>query len=61
MKNLFGFLIKGKNPWPLPEPDGREFIVRRAEEGIKSRLSAMDREDDNVQKAANFPKCRFSE
>ncbi len=56
MKNLFGFLIKEKDPWPLPEPDGREFIVRRAEEGIKSRLSAMDREDDNVQKAANFPK-----
>ncbi len=56
MKNLFGFLIKEKSPWPLPEPDGREFIVRRAEEGVKSRLSALDREDDNVEKAANFPK-----
>ena len=55
MKNLFGFLIKDKNVWPLPEPDGSEFIVKRAEEEVKLRLSAMDREDDTIQKAANFP------
>ena len=54
MRNLFGFLICEKKAWPLPEPDGSEFIVRRVDEGMKARLSAMDREDNNVQKAANF-------
>ena len=55
MRNLLGFLINEKKAWPLPEPDGREFIVRRVDEGMKARLSVMDCEDDNVQKAANFP------
>lgn len=55
MKNLFGFLLKEKDPWPLPEPDGSEFIVKRADEAVKIRLSAMDREDDTVEKTANFP------
>ncbi len=55
MKNLFGFWIGQGATWPLPEPDGSEFIVRRAEEAVKLRLSEMDREDDNVEKTANFP------
>ncbi len=55
MKNLFGFSVKGKEPWPLPEPDGSEFIVKRIDEGMRSRLNAMEREDDNVRKTANFP------
>lgn len=55
MRNLFGFCIIDKNAESLPAPDGSEFIVRRVDEGMSSRLKAMEREDDNIQKAANFP------
>ncbi len=55
MKNLFGFSIKGKDPWPLPEPDGSEFIVKRIDGGMRSRLDVMERENENVRKTANFP------
>ncbi len=55
MRNLFGFCIIDKNAESLPTPDGSEFIVRRVDEGMSSRLKAMEREENNVQRAANFP------
>lgn len=39
----------------VPEPDGSEFIVKRVDEGVAARLRTMEREEETVQKTANFP------